>query len=87
MTSKRGIIALIVGVLIVGICLGMAGANISRRDYFAGQALSGLVGGNPWMYITKLPLHMPPEENRDALVRAAYLIADEMLKEKGDDTE
>jgi hypothetical protein len=50
--------------------------RMSLRDYFAGQALAGMIGNSNAEQMDK------SMSGEDALARAAYVVADAMLKER-----
>jgi hypothetical protein len=49
---------------------------MSLRDWFAGQAIGGLITGRDWSFIPDA------HEKMTAWARAAYSVADEMLAER-----
>jgi len=51
-------------------------AGMSLRDWFAGQAIGGLITGRDWSFIPDA------HEKMTAWARAAYSVADEMLAER-----
>lgn len=53
--------------------------GMSLRDWFAGQALAGLLAADPARHI---PNGITPEEARRTLANEAYVIADAMLEER-----
>jgi hypothetical protein len=63
--------------------VGMVHEGMSLRDWFAGQALAGLIAApsdTPWGYVIASTKGIPP----DVVAREAYVIADAMLRARGE---
>lgn len=56
--------------------------DMTLRDYFAGQALTGVAGNQEALSRLTAECHLTGQSHEEAVAQAMYLMADAMLKER-----